>query len=149
MLAWERQRGEPQVHAILTSVDKPRAFKSGADFGAWLQKNHAKATELLVRIFRTNAKDQGMGYKDALDEALCWGWIDGVRRSLDAHSFTIRFSPRKPKSIWSAINIRRVGELSAAGRMKPSGEAAFAKREESRSRVYSFENKPKQLEPAY
>lgn len=125
----------------------PKPFPDGAAFGAWLAKNHDRETSLLVQIFKTSALGRGMGYRAALEEALSWGWIDGVRRAHDENSFTIRFTPRKPKSIWSAVNIKLVGALRAAGRMKPSGEAAFARREESRSRVYSFENKPKKLDP--
>lgn len=125
----------------------PKPFPDGAAFGAWLEKNSARETELLVKIYKTHALAKGMGYRAALEEALCWGWIDGVRRFHDEDSFSIRFSPRKAKSIWSAVNIDLVAKLRAAGRMKAPGEAAFAKREESRSRVYSFENKPKKLDP--
>jgi uncharacterized protein YdeI (YjbR/CyaY-like superfamily) len=130
-------------------MGKPRAFKSGAEFGAWLAKHHASEEALVVRLFKTSANDKGMGYKAALDEALCWGWIDGVRHALDEESFTVRFSPRKAKSNWSAINIRRVGELEAEGRMKEPGLAVFRQREEKRSRVYSFENKPAKLDAAH
>ncbi len=94
-----------------------------------------------MRIWKTRARDRGLGYAQALDEALCFGWIDGVRRALDADSFTIRFSPRKPRSIWSGINIRHVRRLEAEGRMRPAGRAAFRARDPKRSRIYSFESR--------
>lgn len=128
----------------------PKSFKKAADFGAWLKKNHATETELLVQIYKTHAAEHGMTYKPALDQALCWGWIDGVRRAHDEDSFLIRFSPRKKTSIWSAVNIKRAEELEAEGSMQPAGLAAFRARDEKKSRVYSFENKEKgKLSPEY
>ena len=103
----------------------PRSFRTQAAFRAWLQKNHASETELPLRLFKVHAKSRGIGYKEALDEALCFGWIDGVRHALDEDSFTVRFTPRKPKSKWSQVNIKRVGELESAGLMHASGLAAF------------------------
>lgn len=126
-----------------------KAFKNGAEFERWLAKNHEREAELLIRLFKTSAASKGMGYKEALDAVLIWGWIDGVRRYVDDDSFSIRFSPRKAKSNWSAVNIRRIGELEALGRMQEPGRAAFAKREEKRSTVYSYENKPKALAAPY
>lgn len=87
-----------------------------------------------------------MTYREALDEALCFGWIDGVRRSIDEETFSVRFTPRKPKSYWSAVNIRRANELLQEGRMHPAGRAAFDSRESRKPRRYSFENQPKRLE---
>ena len=89
----------------------------------------------------------GVTYAQALDEALCFGWIDGVRRSVDADSFSIRFTPRKPRSIWSRINVGHVDRLQKEGRMMPAGVAAFEARDEKRTGVYSFENRPKELPP--
>ena len=86
-----------------------------------------------------------MTWSQSVDEALCFGWIDGVRRSIDAESYAIRFTPRKPKSVWSAVNIKKVGELTAKGLMKPAGLAAFAKREESKSKIYAYENELKKF----
>jgi uncharacterized protein YdeI (YjbR/CyaY-like superfamily) len=94
---------------------KPRAFATPADFRAWLEKRHATETELLMRLYKAHARAKGIGYREALDEALCFGWIDGVRRALDEDSFVQRFSPRKKKSVWSAVNIRRVTELEREG----------------------------------
>ena len=124
-------------------------FHSAADWRAWLQRHHIAAADLVVRCWKTHARDRGLTYPEALDEALCFGWIDGVRRRVDGDSFSVRFSPRRPRSIWSAVNIRRAEELEAAGRMRPAGRAAFAGRTERRSRVYSYENPATELAPAY
>ena len=103
-----------------------------------------------MRVRKNHAAAQGVTNKRAVDEALCVGWIDGIRRALDEDSFIVRFTPRKPRSIWSAINIRRYGELLALGRVTDAGRAAFAARTDARSRVYSFEQaKPVVLPPAY
>jgi uncharacterized protein YdeI (YjbR/CyaY-like superfamily) len=103
----------------------------------------------VVRCSKAQAKEKGLTYAEALDEALCFGWIDGVRRRVDAESFSVRFSPRKPKSTWSAVNIRKAAALEAAGRMRPPGRAAFAAREERSAKRYSYESKPHALEPAF
>ena len=118
---------------------KPTFFKSGADFRVWLEQHHRASSELLLGFYKTASRKGGITYRDALDEALAFGWIDGIRRTLDADSYTIRFTPRKPRSIWSAVNIRRVNELVAAKRMTEAGLAAFAKRDEKRSAIYSYE----------
>jgi uncharacterized protein YdeI (YjbR/CyaY-like superfamily) len=133
----------------MTPTTKPTPFRSARAFRAWLGKHHATATELVIHLFKTHASERGMGYAEALDEALCFGWIDGIRRAHDEDSFTVRFTPRKPNSIWSAVNIRHVARLEAAGRMRPPGLAAFARRTEKRSRVYSFESRNVELAPAY
>lgn len=126
---------------------KPHAFATPADFRAWLERHGRVERELMVRLYKTHARTKGIGYRQALDEALCFGWIDGVRRALDADSFVQRFSPRKPKSVWSAINIARVGELERAGRMAAPGLAAFRARQAGPA-PYSFESKPLDLAPA-
>ena len=90
---------------------KLNTFRTPAQFRAWLAKNHKTSSELLLQIFRVHAADRGVTYAQALDEALCYGWIDGVRRSVDADSFSIRFTPRKPRSIWSRINVGHVERL--------------------------------------
>src|SRR5213075_3048875 len=100
---------------------KGTAFHTQADFRAWLAKNHATKTELWMRLFKVHAKTKGIGYREALDESLCWGWIDGVRYSLDADSFTQRYTPRKAKSIWSTVNVKRYKELLARGQVAPPG----------------------------
>ena len=126
---------------------KPTDFKAPAAFRSWLERHHATATELVVRLFKVHAAGRGMTYVQALDEALCFGWIDGVRRSLDSESFTVRFTPRKPRSIWSRVNVAHVERLIAEGRMAPSGLAAYGKREPERTGVYSFERAAARLTP--
>lgn len=124
----------------------PRSFPGPASFRAWLEKHHARATELLLRCRKTGASGRGVTYREALDEALCLGWIDGVRHGLDEESFSVRFTPRKPKSAWSAVNIARALQLEADGRMHPAGLAAFRARVKPQ---YSYEIRPLGLAPAY
>jgi uncharacterized protein YdeI (YjbR/CyaY-like superfamily) len=123
-------------------------FRNAAAFRAWLKKNHRGETALLVRIYKVHAAERGMTYAQALDEALCFGWIDGVRRSLDADSFSIRFSPRTPRSIWSRINVAHVARLIREGRMERPGLAAFAARSEERTGIYAFELAAAKFTPA-
>jgi len=127
---------------------KPAFFKSAADFRDWLAQHHADARELLMGFYRKESGRGGITYPEALDEALSFGWIDGVRKRIDAESYTIRFTPRKPGSIWSAVNIQRVGELTARGLMKPPGLRVYAERDERKSRQYSYEREQAQLDPA-
>jgi uncharacterized protein YdeI (YjbR/CyaY-like superfamily) len=128
---------------------KPKFFSSPDQFRKWLEKNHDRAAELLVGLHKKTSGKKSITYAEALDEALCFGWIDGVRKNLDETSYTIRFSPRKPKSIWSRINIRHVERLTKEGRMAPPGLKAFKLRDPERSGVYSFENAPPELSPEY
>jgi uncharacterized protein YdeI (YjbR/CyaY-like superfamily) len=114
-----------------------------------LREHHRSATELLVRCYKVAAKDKGLTYREALDEALCFGWIDGVRRGVDHESFSTRFTPRRGRSTWSAVNIRRAQELQDEGRMHRAGRDAFAARDARNSRRYSFESKPRKLAPSY
>jgi uncharacterized protein YdeI (YjbR/CyaY-like superfamily) len=125
---------------------KLKSFASSQAFRAWLEQYHRTASELLVRCYKVQAKLRGLTYREALDEALCFGWIDGVRRSVDTDSFSTRFTPRKPRSKWSIVNIRRAKELETEGRMHASGRAAFAARNLTNSRRYSFEEKPSALD---
>ncbi len=127
----------------------PRAFRKAEAFRAWLETHHDRETELLVRCFKVEARSRGMTYAEALDEALCFGWIDGVRRSVDAHSFSVRFTPRKAKSYWSAVNRRHAERLEAEGRMHPAGLTAFRKAQGTNDDKYSFERRPEALPPAY
>ena len=126
---------------------KPTFFESAAVFRDWLARHHGSEKELLVGFHKVATSRPTMTYKDALDEALAFGWIDGVRRRLDAESYSIRFTPRKPTSTWSAVNIKRVKELETDGRMMPAGLAAFAKRDEKRSAIYSYERGSAALDP--
>ena len=102
-----------------------------------------------MRLFKVHARAKGIGYREALDEALCFGWIDGVRRALDADSFVQRFTPRKAKSNWSSVNIRRVKELIADGRMHDAGMKAFNARDTSARAPYSFEHGPHRLDATF
>lgn len=126
----------------------PRFFRSSADFRRWLEKNHASASELWLGMYKAASGKRGISYKQALDEALCFGWIDGVRKRLDDDSFVQRFTPRRAKSYWSAVNTKRVGELTKAGRMHAAGLAAFERRDKSATRRYSFEREHAVLDAA-
>jgi len=123
-------------------------FASPAKFRAWLEKNHDKATELWVGLYKKEARPDAMSYKQAVDEALCAGWIDGIRKTVDAELYTIRFTPRKPRSYWSQVNTRRAEELIKLGRMTSHGRTIFKKREKKDAK-YSFENRPQKLASAY
>jgi uncharacterized protein YdeI (YjbR/CyaY-like superfamily) len=114
-------------------------FVSASQFGAWLQAHGAIASEVLVGFHKVGSGLPSMTWPQSVDEALCRGWIDGVRKRVDDLRYTIRFSPRRASSIWSAVNIARVAELTAQGRMQPAGLAAFERRRDSHSRVYAYE----------
>jgi uncharacterized protein YdeI (YjbR/CyaY-like superfamily) len=118
-----------------------RFFETPAEFRAWLEKHHATAPEIGVVMHSRASGKPTMTWSDAVDQALCFGWIDSVSRRFDETSRVQRFSPRKPKSNWSAVNIRKVADLTARGLMTPAGEVAFARREEARSAIYSYENR--------
>jgi uncharacterized protein YdeI (YjbR/CyaY-like superfamily) len=122
---------------------EPTFFATPEDFRAWLAENHERESELLVGFYKVGSGKPSITWPQSVDEALCYGWIDGVRRSLGAEAYTIRFTPRKQKSTWSAVNINRVGELIELGRMQPAGLKAFHAREESNSRIYAYENRDK------
>jgi len=127
---------------------RPRAFASAAAFRAWLEARHADTTELYLRLFKKHLSHRGLTYRQALDEALCYGWIDGVLRALDEDSFVQRFTPRRRGSRWSAVNVRRTKELIAEGRMRPPGLAAFEARTADAA-GYSFESGSVALAPAF
>jgi uncharacterized protein YdeI (YjbR/CyaY-like superfamily) len=127
---------------------KPTFFKSGDEFRAWLAAHHDREAELLVGLYKKVAAAKGLTYPEALDEALAHGWIDGVRRSLDAERWTIRFTPRTKRSIWSNVNIRHVKRLIADGRMAPPGMRAFEAREATRSGIYTYEVPPAKFDRA-
>jgi uncharacterized protein YdeI (YjbR/CyaY-like superfamily) len=130
-------------------VARPRFFRTGAEFRRWLEKNHDRQTELLVGFYKKSSGKGWITYEEALDEALAFGWIDGVRRSVDHERSTIRFTPRRPKSNWSQKNIRRVGELKEMGRMAAPGLAAFERRDTSGAGTYSFEQAKPELGPDF
>ncbi|HEY4304017.1 MAG TPA: YdeI/OmpD-associated family protein [Gemmatimonadaceae bacterium] len=118
---------------------KAKFFKTPKDFRAWLAKHHETEKELMVGFWKVESGKPSITWPQSVGEALSFGWIDGVRRRVDDAAYTIRFTPRKPTSIWSVVNIGRMGELIAEGRVAPMGHAAFARRDENRSERYSDE----------
>ncbi|MHA7609467.1 YdeI/OmpD-associated family protein [Elizabethkingia meningoseptica] len=125
---------------------KPTFFTTSSDFRKWLEANHQSEAELLVGFYKVNSGKASMGWSESVDQALCYGWIDGVRKSVDHESYTIRFTPRKKDSIWSAINIKKIETLSNQGLMKEAGLKAYSLRTESKSRIYSHEKETTPLE---
>ena len=128
---------------------KPIFFPTQKSFRDWLEENHETANEVFVGYYNVKSGKGGMTWSESVDEALCFGWIDGVRRSIDAESYCNRFTPRKANSNWSAVNIAKVAELTEKGLMKPAGIAAFEKRQDSKSKVYAYENELKQFSDEY
>jgi uncharacterized protein YdeI (YjbR/CyaY-like superfamily) len=125
---------------------EPMFFSTPEEFRNWLTKNHRTSTELLVGYWKVGTKRPSMTWSESVDQALCFGWIDGVRRTIDDDSFSIRFSPRRPESPWSASNTAKVAELESKGLMRAAGRAAFARRNDERARAYSYENGPKEFD---
>jgi uncharacterized protein YdeI (YjbR/CyaY-like superfamily) len=131
-------------------TDDVRFFADRAQWRQWLERHHDTATELWVGLHKKSSGLPSITWPEAVDEALCFGWIDGVRKSIDETSYKNRFTPRRPGSNWSAVNIRRVQELTELGRMHPAGLEAFEARKEEKSGVYSYEQRHlARLEPAH
>ena len=126
----------------------PRYFKTPAEFRRWLAAHHATERELLVGFYKKASGKPGISYKDAVDEALCFGWIDGIKRKVDEARYTHRFTPRTAGSTWSLINANRVKELIAAKRMAKPGLEAWERRDPKKTGIYSFENRPKAFDAA-
>ena len=124
---------------------KPAFFSNQSEFRKWLEANHNTETELWVGYYKVKTGKPSMTWSQSVDEAICFGWIDGIRKSIDSESYCIRFTPRKPSSNWSAINIAKVNELKKKGLMTASGLKAFSFRKEEKSAIYSYENPPKEL----
>lgn len=124
---------------------KPRFFRTSFDFRKWLEKNHATARELWVGFYKRDSGRPSITWPESVDEALCFGWIDGIRKRLDEISYKVRFTPRRRGSIWSPANIKRAGELAKEKRMFPAGLKAFEARREYRSGIYSYEQRPAEL----
>ncbi len=124
-------------------------FANQQEFRSWLEQNHANETELWLGIYKKNSGMSGIAHGEAVDQALCFGWIDGRVRSLGEISYALRFTPRKPDSIWSQVNIKRIADLTEMGLMHPAGMERFNNRRPDRERLYSFENDPIDLDPAY
>jgi len=128
---------------------KPKFFRTPADFCRWLEKNHTTAAELWVGFHKKDSRKPSLTWPESVDEALCSGWIDGIRKRVDEFSYQIRFSPRRRGSIWSATNIKRAKELAKQKRMRPAGLKAFAARIENKSGIYSYEQRNTDLEEPY
>lgn len=130
--------------------ERPAIFFSGpAEFRAWLEANHESATELWMGLYKKGAPERGLTWEEAVPEALCFGWIDSVSQRIDDVARRQRWTPRKPTSVWSAVNIAHVERLTAEGRMRPAGIAAFERRRDDRSSIYSFENPEQALPPEF
>jgi len=127
---------------------KPIFFKTPGAFRTWLQKHHGTKAELWVGFYKKASRKKGISYPEAVDAALCFGWIDGIKKRVDEDSYVHRFSPRKAASIWSAINTRRATELVALGLMAPPGLDAFERRDRAKTKRYSYENRPAAFDPA-
>jgi uncharacterized protein YdeI (YjbR/CyaY-like superfamily) len=123
-------------------------FASAADLRKWLQKNHATADELWVGVYKKKTGKPSVTWPEVVDQALCFGWIDGIRRSIDDEAYMNRLTPRRPGSNWSAVNIRRAQQLIEQGLMKPSGFKAFAQRDEEKASRQSFEREHAEFSPA-
>ncbi len=127
----------------------PQFFTSPKDFRKWLQKNHKTAGELVVGFYKVNSGNDSMTWSQSVDEALCFGWIDGVRTSIDEYSYQIRFTPRKPNSIWSAVNIKKVAALKEQGLMQAAGWESFENRNQKRAKLYPHENELMPFSPGF
>ena len=124
-----------------SKANSPIFFAGSDDFRGWLEKHHQTITEQWVGFHRKSSGRVSITWPEAVDEALCFGWIDGLRKTIDTGSYKIRFTPRRPSSIWSAINIARMTELILEGRVRLAGMTAFQKRTPAKSHVYSYENR--------
>jgi uncharacterized protein YdeI (YjbR/CyaY-like superfamily) len=127
---------------------KPRFFPGPEEFRAWLEDNHEEATELLVGFHKKGSGRPSITWPESVEQALCFGWIDGVRRSLGDDSYTIRFTPRRPSSTWSRTNLEKVEELKRLGLMRPAGLRVYEERREAKTGVYSYEQREAAALPA-
>ncbi len=128
---------------------QPTFFKNPAEWRQWLNENHNKVEELWLGYYKKNSGKANYTWSESVDEALCYGWIDGLRKSIDEDSYMIRFTPRRPTSIWSAVNIKKVEVLTEKGLMRPAGIKAWENRKKSKSKIYSFEQKAQKLAAEY
>jgi uncharacterized protein YdeI (YjbR/CyaY-like superfamily) len=132
-----------------SSAAAPKFFRDPAKLREWLRRYHASRSELWVGLYKKGSAKPSITWPQLVDQLLCFGWIDGVRKSVGEDSYTIRVTPRKSGSIWSAVNLKRAAELIDAGLMEPAGRAAYAARDEAKTNRYSFERDKVALEPAY
>jgi uncharacterized protein YdeI (YjbR/CyaY-like superfamily) len=127
----------------------PTFFRTQKELRRWFERNHRSAAELWVGFYKKGSGKPTITWPEAVDEALCFGWIDGIRKSLGPESYANRFTPRRARSTWSAVNVKRAQELIGLGRMTPAGMTAFEAREEQRTGIYSYEQRPQELPPEY
>jgi len=128
---------------------KPKFFPTPSQLRKWLEQYHATETELLVGFYKKDSGKPSITWPESVKEALCFGWIDGIRRNVDQESYSIRFTPRKRTSIWSAINIKYANELIAEGLMRPAGLAAYEARRENKSGIYAYEQRSATIPEPY
>jgi uncharacterized protein YdeI (YjbR/CyaY-like superfamily) len=129
---------------------KPVFFATPAAFRAWLARQHRTASELWVGFYKRSSGRPSITWPESVDEALCYGWIDGIRKTIDETAYMIRFTPRRPESTWSAVNVRRVKALTRLGRMAPAGLRAFERRSPAKTGIYTYEQRHQiQLDAAY
>ena len=121
--------------------DEPSLFATPDEFRAWLEENHESATELVVGFYKKGSGKPSITWAESVEQALCFGWIDGIRRSRDDESYTTRFTPRKRNSTWSRVNLEKVEELKRRGLMRPAGLRAYEERREAKTGVYSYEQR--------
>lgn len=124
---------------VVISLPAEPVFFAAAEWRSWLAEHHNTHTECLVGFVKVTTGEANMTWSDAVDQALCFGWIDGVRRRIDDRSYSIRFTPRKPASIWSAVNVKKMAQLTTSGQMAAAGQHAFAARTEGKTAIYSYE----------
>lgn len=130
-------------------MSEPKYFAKPEEFRKWLHENHEKATELWVGFYKKATKIPTITWSESVDQALCYGWIDGIRKSVDDKSYKIRFTPRRPTSIWSAVNVKKIEELTKGGLMEPAGLAAWERRKAKKSEIYAYEQKEPKLSAEY
>lgn len=124
-------------------------FESQEEFREWLKNNYTSSTELLVGFYKVKSGKKSMTWSESVDQALCFGWIDGIRKSIDQESYSIRFTPRRPDSVWSNVNIQKVDQLTKLGLMRPAGLAAFQRRKKDQSGIYEYEQQKDAFDQAY
>lgn len=140
---------KPESRKINSTKEAATFFKTQDDFREWLEINHEKETELIVGFYKVGSGKPSMNWSQSVDQALCFGWIDSVRRSIDDESYCIRFTPRKSTSNWSAINLKKIEELTKAGLMKPAGLKALSLKRDMKTEIFSYENEPAILDSNY